>query len=116
MRNDVRCADRVLVIENGSIAEEGSPAELHAAGGLYAALMLRRSVQDDRRAPVGAGDGEPAQAHTVSEIIHRLEAEGSPSVRPGPPHEHVLHVNGQPPQKAGVPARRPSPAMEDQET
>jgi ABC-type multidrug transport system fused ATPase/permease subunit len=112
----VRCADRVLVVENGSITEEGAPAELQGAGGLYAELMLRGSLHaDDRRVRVGSGDGGLGEGHTVGEIIHRLEAEGSPSVRPGPPHEHVLHVNGQPPQKAGVPARRSAPAMEDHE-
>jgi len=34
----VRDADRVIVLKDGSIVEDGSPVELLAAGGLYARL------------------------------------------------------------------------------
>ncbi len=34
----VRDADRIIVLKDGAILEEGSPAELLAAGGLYATL------------------------------------------------------------------------------
>jgi ATP-binding cassette subfamily B protein len=35
----VRLADRVLVLENGTITESGGHAELIAAGGTYAELF-----------------------------------------------------------------------------
>jgi ABC-type multidrug transport system fused ATPase/permease subunit len=109
----VRCADRVLVVADGGIAEEGTPAALQVAGGLYAELMLRWSAHAaDRRGAGGATAAAPEDAPTVGEILHRLKAEGSPSVRPGRPHEHVRHVNGTA-QKAGAPVRGAPPADED---
>ena len=86
----VRCADRVLVVADGSVTEQGSPA--------------------------GTGVGEDDEPHTVNEILLRLKDEGSPSVRPGPPREHVLHVNGRTQHRAGPPAHDPAPANEKQET
>src|SRR5690606_11169955 len=35
----VRRADRIVVIADGKVAEDGSHAELHAAGGIYATLF-----------------------------------------------------------------------------
>ncbi len=35
----VRTADRVIVLASGSVAEQGTPSELAAAGGLYAGLL-----------------------------------------------------------------------------
>ena len=104
----IRCADRVLVIEDGGIAQDGTPAQLHVAGGLYDELMPRWSEHGEGR--LGPDEEEHAEAHRVSEIIRRLQAEGSPAVRPGRPHDHALHVNGQAKEKAAA------PAAEDQAT
>jgi ABC-type multidrug transport system fused ATPase/permease subunit len=86
----VRCADRVLVVADGSVTEQGSPA--------------------------GAGVGVDEEPHTVNEILLRLKGEGSPSVRPGRPREHALHVNGATQRKAGPPARKAAPATKKRET
>jgi ABC-type multidrug transport system fused ATPase/permease subunit len=86
----VRCADRVLVVEDGGIVEEGSPAQLSGAGGRYAELMRRWSA-GNVRSRGAAEQGKPA---TVEEIIHRLQADGSPVPDSGRPHRHALHVNG----------------------
>lgn len=43
----VRCADRVLVLDDGRIVQEGPPAELAVAGGLYADLFNRGSGEDE---------------------------------------------------------------------
>ena len=39
----VRMADRIVVLENGSIAEEGSHAQLMARGGIYADLYSKQA-------------------------------------------------------------------------
>jgi len=38
----VRSADRIIVLEDGRVAETGSHGELLAAGGLYAHLVSRQ--------------------------------------------------------------------------
>ncbi|HET7459988.1 MAG TPA: ABC transporter transmembrane domain-containing protein [Longimicrobium sp.] len=45
----VRRADRLLVLDRGRIAEEGTHAELLARGGLYARLYARQFREDDAR-------------------------------------------------------------------
>lgn len=45
----VRCADRVLVLDEGQIVQEGPPAELAIAGGLYADLFNRGSDDEESR-------------------------------------------------------------------
>ncbi len=40
----VQRADRVIVVSDGRVAEDGSPAELLAAGGLFAALAARQEL------------------------------------------------------------------------
>ncbi len=42
-----RDCDRVIVLENGRIAEEGPPAELLERGGLYAEMSLRQRLQEE---------------------------------------------------------------------
>jgi ABC-type multidrug transport system fused ATPase/permease subunit len=84
--NLVRVADRVLLVEDGGIAEESS--------GARAATVLRWT-DDDR------DEGEkPHGAATVEEILHRLQADGSPSVGTGRPHRHAFRANGVAPQQA----------------
>jgi ABC-type multidrug transport system fused ATPase/permease subunit len=112
----VRCADRVVVIDRGSIAEQGSPADLQEAGGLYAELMLPwPGLHEQPRGADGAEDSEPGASHRVKEIIHRLKTEGSPSVRSGRPHEHALDATGGTQQKPGPPPGGSAPATEQQE-
>jgi ABC-type multidrug transport system fused ATPase/permease subunit len=110
----VRCADRVLVVEGGRIAEEGSPAELSVAGGVYRGLM-HGAVEDVDDADGSAAEGTE-DAHTVGEIIHRLKTEGSPSVRPGRPHEHVRHVNGKGRHGNGAPGPDAVAATDERQT
>jgi subfamily B ATP-binding cassette protein MsbA len=45
----VRRADRLLVLDQGRIVEEGTHAELLARGGLYARLYARQFREDDAR-------------------------------------------------------------------
>jgi ATP-binding cassette subfamily B multidrug efflux pump len=46
----VRDADRIFVIENGAIAEQGSHAELLAAGGYYADLHQKQLLEEELEA------------------------------------------------------------------
>jgi ABC-type multidrug transport system fused ATPase/permease subunit len=91
----VRCANRVLVVEDGGIPEVGTPAVLQRAGGRFADLMRVWSEDDDGGgAPVENGSVDGA---TVDQIIHRLKADGSPLLGTGRPHRHAKHHNGRPP-------------------
>jgi ATP-binding cassette subfamily B protein len=42
-----RDCDRVMVLENGTIAEEGRPEELLEQGGLYAAMNRMQRLQKE---------------------------------------------------------------------
>ena len=46
----VRAADRILVIENGAVAEQGSHEELLAAGGYYADLYQKQLLEEELEA------------------------------------------------------------------
>jgi len=107
----VRCADRALVVEDGRIVEEGSPAQLSRAGGRYTDLMRRWSVG---YAP-GREEVEQGPAHrlsTVEEIIQRLQADGSPVQNSGRPHRHATHVNGRAQQQGNGSAPAVAPALD----
>jgi ABC-type multidrug transport system fused ATPase/permease subunit len=88
--NLVRSADRVLLVEHGTIAEEGTHDELQAAGGRYAESMLRGSHR--RSGAHQAGDA-PAGS-TVWAILDRLEPEGTSSAGSGRPRARALPADG----------------------
>jgi ATP-binding cassette subfamily B protein len=46
----VRSADRIVVLEKGQVAEQGSHAELVAAGGYYAALAQKQMLEEELEA------------------------------------------------------------------
>ena len=64
----VRNADRILVLEDGRIVQQGAHAELMASGGLYADLY-RTQFEPGRRADAGgvASPGQVEQAPLLSE-------------------------------------------------
>jgi subfamily B ATP-binding cassette protein MsbA len=63
----VRRADRLVVLDGGTIVQEGTHAELLAAGGLYARLYARQFREDDAPSSVSTegGEGEAAEAEAV---------------------------------------------------
>ena len=54
----VREADRILVVSDGKVVEQGSHDELHDAGGLYRALVDAQHQRRRRRPRVAVGVGE----------------------------------------------------------
>jgi ATP-binding cassette subfamily B protein len=46
----VRRADRVVVLEEGRVVEDGTPDELAVAGGLYSRLLERQQLADELEA------------------------------------------------------------------
>jgi ABC-type multidrug transport system fused ATPase/permease subunit len=44
----IRSADRILMLENGRIVEEGRHEDLLARGGAYAGFISARSARDDK--------------------------------------------------------------------
>jgi ABC-type multidrug transport system fused ATPase/permease subunit len=85
----VRCADRILVVDGGRIAEEGTHAELQQTGGLYTELMSGRS--EEYAVVEGVAEEDTGVHPTVREIIDRLKAEGS---RVGPAGQRGVRHNG----------------------
>jgi ATP-binding cassette subfamily C protein CydCD len=55
----VRDADRIIVLEDGAVAEQGTHTELLARGGIYAQLIAAQVVSQGREEPEPA----PAQVH-----------------------------------------------------
>ena len=55
-------ADRILVLDRGRIAEDGTHRELLAADGTYARLMAAQSGGWDRGPTIETGDGDPEGA------------------------------------------------------
>lgn len=55
----VRDADRIIVLQEGRVLEAGSPAELLAAGGLYATLYRHNFSSFDEAEPPSEAHGAP---------------------------------------------------------
>jgi ABC-type multidrug transport system fused ATPase/permease subunit len=114
----VRCADRVLLVEDGGIAEDGTHAQLVTAGGHYADLLLRWS-DHDRGAHEETVD-EPVGHPSVRDILERMRTEGhlptprrrAPEQAPptgggsngGSPPPPTSHLSPDAPLQAGKPA------------
>ena len=64
--------DRIVVLEDGRVAETGTHRELLAAGGPYAALM-REQAQEADTAPGDAGPVDPAHRLAVVEPQERAQ-------------------------------------------
>ena len=80
--------DRIVVLEDGHVAETGRHAELMRKDGAYAALMreqARESAQADADAIVGRAPGEP---------VHRDDAELLPGGAKPAPTEGVIKAEG----------------------
>jgi hypothetical protein len=99
----------VLVIEDGGVAEEGTPAELQRAGGRYAELMLRASADH-----VGAHEAEHATAPgpTVDQILARMRAEGHFSGGSRRAQERPPNGNGDVPGPVDGSGQDPLPAAD----
>jgi ATP-binding cassette, subfamily B, bacterial len=78
----VRNADRILVMEEGALVEEGTHAELLAKGGVYARLVaaqLGTSAPEARvRPPMPSG----AVVHSIGIVATRARARPEPGPRP----------------------------------
>ncbi len=61
----VRCAERIVVLEQGAIVEDGSHAELMGAQGRYARMF---DLQAARFAEPAAGDDHPGSAPSRGEV------------------------------------------------
>ncbi|MGE0591038.1 MAG: lipid A export permease/ATP-binding protein MsbA [Vicinamibacterales bacterium] len=64
----VRQADRILVLDDGRIAESGTHAELLAAGGVYAKLYAFQLQED---APVGGPEGAAGLPGADGDVVAR---------------------------------------------
>ncbi|KAG0076486.1 Homocysteine S-methyltransferase 1 [Linnemannia elongata] len=65
-------ADKILVIQRGEIAEQGSHAELMLARGIYASMWIQQLRED--RAPVGGSDTrEKESINTYNAVILTTE-------------------------------------------
>jgi ABC-type multidrug transport system fused ATPase/permease subunit len=88
----VRCADRILVIDDGRIVEEGTHVALQEAHGIYAELMTGWSERHEGAHQ--ATDDVPEGHPTVGDIIGRMRAEGFFSAN-GRPRRRVPPVDHQ---------------------
>jgi ATP-binding cassette subfamily B protein len=68
-------ADRILVLDDGHVAEEGDHKTLLAKGGAYANLMAAQAAEAGRRDPVVRDEGERAVALAPEDATRLAEAE-----------------------------------------
>jgi ATP-binding cassette subfamily B protein len=63
----ILAADKILVLDRGRLADQGTHAELLARGGLYAELYHRQfRTQPEPSAAAGAGPADAAQVDAVA--------------------------------------------------
>ena len=58
----IRNADRIAVLEDGTVSQTGTHAELIAAGGTYSRLVEMQQIQGVEPRETGAEDREPTEA------------------------------------------------------
>jgi ABC-type multidrug transport system fused ATPase/permease subunit len=78
----IRCADRILVIADGRIAESGEHQDLITAGGLYAELYVREFENEISSASPN-GNGSRGQGADGDEPEYVTVAQGEPESRRG---------------------------------
>ena len=98
-------ADRILVLNEGRLAESGSHGELVAAGGIYAELMAQQQDRDEDHVHAGGQVPEiPAPADAVLAAAPVAEAFMSQPAHQGEGHGHHHATPGQQDHESGRPA------------
>jgi ATP-binding cassette subfamily B protein len=96
-------ADRILVLDEGRLAESGSHAELVAAGGIYAELMAQQQDRDDDHGRVAEIPvpteavlaATPAAEAFMPQPAHQGEGHGHHHAAPGH-HDHDVGLASRP--------------------
>ncbi len=102
-------ADRILVLDEGRLAESGSHAELVAAGGIYAELMAQQQDRDDDHVHADGQVAEiPAPAEAVLAATPAAEAFMPQPAHQGEGHGHHHTASGHHDHDIG-PVNRPAP-------
>ena len=66
--------DRILVLDEGRVAEQGTHRELMARGGVYASLMAEQARDAERSATDAVLDDAPAPASMVADVPEQARA------------------------------------------
>ena len=76
-------AGRILVLDNGRLAESGSHRELVAAGGVYAELMANQQTASDQDVIVGNLSSSESGGHVAAELKEEAAASSFSSAHDG---------------------------------
>ena len=80
----VERADRIVVIEKGAVREQGTHADLLAAGGLYADLVEKQLTSSYRDTDEPPPRSSPSRLEEEDEEARRARADSNGSGRSGP--------------------------------